>query len=431
MRPEGGIRESQLRGLRQKCYNIPMVKTLAKTSIKTRKAIILLSAASFFALAAILNYIDSNNDTNPAVLTAGNQGHGYVEPNPRGLSVYPDNFRYFIYNNKPQVMATYAAPFGVAGVQSWVGDKNPATQDCYLDLMAEHHLNHFYHLADLRLKPNGQPYPNSPISSKLDYKEEIAWSAGYWAALKEAVSYANQLGITVEIVVMSESTLENKTTGWEYHLFNEANGGPIPANNGFEFFRVSEPELASSQDWSWQNWNWHYQTMLYQKYINELDQYPNVVWNTGWEIDDIQEQEYIDLALLWHDFILNYFAEHETQHHLKAATPTKCLGQGRSKFCSNQDVDFLLIQNKGASAGTLQFAKPVVIGGPWAKKMIDEPEFMREAVLLGLHPSTNLYNEPPGETPGFDYAAELHGFFQTVETWNDEPGAEINENTLP
>jgi hypothetical protein len=270
--------------------------------------------------------------------------------------------------------------------------------------------------------------PNCPIAQPLNSSENIVWDEEvYWPNLEKAVNYANSLEITLEIILTSEASLERGEGRWPKHAWNELNGGPIPSDQLFGFFKLTDSE--ETLDWSTENQR--LQEQFIQKYINEFDSKINIVWNLMWEIDDA-DTENIPEAIEWVNLTSNYIIEHQRRGHMISITPTRCSDRERKKICQHQNIDFLLIENRGARDEFLAFNKPVVLGGPWAEKEVEEPEFMNLCVIKGLHPSTNLYSHAiPGETPGFDYAFELGEFFKTVVTWGDEPGGEIIEENLP
>ena len=350
----------------------------------------------------------------------------YYDQNQKPISLFrvmEENWRYFTYKGEPVVLQTYANPFGVKTVDGWVGDENPETIDCMLDLMKEHQMNHFYHLVDLRLDE-----PNCPMAEPLNSDENIIWDEEeYWPNLRKLVNYANSLDITLEIVLSSEALLERGDGRWPDHAWNELNGGPIPQDQLFGFFKLTDPD----ETLGWPIENRKYQEQLIEKYLDEFDSKINVVWNLMWEIDDADTENIPD-AIDWMTHASDYIIEHQRRGHMISITPTRCSDKDRIKICRHQNIDFLMIENRGARDEFLVFNKPVVVGGPWAEREIEEPEFMNLCVIKGLHPSTNLYSHTiPEETPGFDYALELGEFFKTVETWDDEPGVEITEENLP
>jgi hypothetical protein len=330
-----------------------------------------------------------------------------------GLQICSGNWRYLEFNGFPLNLVTCG--YISNNLYEWFGDLDPVTIDCGLDLMAAHKMNHAYFILEMR---DGQF--DTPISSPFDYDPEVKWNTKFWHGLEETIAYANSVDIIVQIVIFSEALLEPYESRWDENVFNVSNGGPVPGE-GHNFYLTEEPD-GEPGTWNWKQWNAHYQDLFIEKVLSTAGENCNVILNPCWEIN------FAEWGLDWFIDIVQTIRKMEESFypHLICVCPIQ-----PDAFCELECADLIMIENRGIASEFLDFQKPVIQGGPWAKNTVSEPEFMLTCACYGEHPSTNLINGPPEESDGFDYCLRLQTFMENVRSWEDEPGNEIWWTNLP
>jgi hypothetical protein len=297
----------------------------------------------------------------------------------------------------------------------WIGDVDPQTIDCGFDMMAAHRMNHAYFFIEMR---KGQF--DTPISEPFNFKISVKWREKFWQGLRALVEYAHSLDIICQIILFSEALLEPGKDRWEQHIFSDLNGGPVP-DDGLNFYRLQLPN-GYPDSWNWKQWNTYYQGCIVEKVIETVGDFPNVIFNPCWEISNIEQ------GLDWFRTIVHGIQECESGEfeHLICITPIT-----PGILCELECADLIMIENRGIGYQYLVYGKPVLNGGPSAKHKIFEPEFIYTCALYGIHPSTNLLKIPPEKSDGYEYCCRLQTFIDDVRIWQDEPGVEISESTLP
>lgn len=273
----------------------------------------------------------------------------------------------------------------------------------YLPTMKEYGINHHVINMEMRI---GQF--DTPILAFDGIN--VVWNDRYWNALARSLAFADSLGIYTDLVLFSQCLLEDSPERWEKNLWNRCNGGPIPGG-GENFFCL---EWFEETPENWQQWNTYYQLQFLRK-VAELE---FTTCSPMWEIDQANSSE----TFFWFYIVGNWIKK----YGLVSAQLTRSSEYGYLEF-----VDYILTQNKGLGDQFLIYGKPVVNVGPYAHHEVHEPTFMYQCCLYGINPSLNSANEFPSWSLGHEYARRLQEFFLTVETWENEPGEEIAENSLP
>ena len=329
------------------------------------------------------------------------------------LKIFPDNWHYLEYKELPTPLVTCATVCN--NFPKWFGDLDPATEDCGLDLMAAHNLNHVYFIFEGR----GGQY-DTPTLEPFNNKLTVEWRTSFWQGLRQTVEYAKSLDIICQVIIFAETLLEPGTDRWGQNIFAEENGGPVPGD-GYNFFLTEIPE-GDFESWNWKQWNAYYQGLIIEKTVDTIGRFSNVIFNPCYEINHAQ------WGLGWFEKTVLLIKEMESgkPDHLICVTPIQ-----PDAFCELESADLIMIENRGIGQEYLAFEKPLLQGGPWARNTVPEPEFMYTCGSLGINPSTNLFSDPPVETEGFDYCLRFQAFMENVCSWDDEPGDEITPANLP
>ncbi len=192
------------------------------------------------------------------------------------IRIHPANQHYFEFRGRPTIF------LGLGG--SVPSDLTfPITEP--LDNMADHHINYgrIWHILPYAVRAivdtGGDPsiivYPWKRTGSetahdglpKFDLEQ---WDETYWDRIHQVYSYAQQLGIILEIHLFDECGLE--TGAWWYHPFHPYNNinnvfpPGIALDNGVpEFYDITNTDLIDIQ------------RRYVDKMLAELSQYDNVI----------------------------------------------------------------------------------------------------------------------------------------------------------
>lgn len=327
------------------------------------------------------------------------------------LRINPDNPHYFTYEGNPIFLITDASNLDQGSGRS----------------------NGFNHKTIINITATGRPnmpYNNENINS--------GWNQENWNNLKDAVSKANGRDIIIGIMFWSTPMLEGYEGRWATHLWNKRNGGPIPddRNGKDEFYTLdnygNEITELYSESWSWQKKNQFRQEELVKKYLTELADFPNVYYIPMYEIGDFGGSS-DSKAHQWHQHIAGLIKRYQPNR----LTATVAGNTGSTVLGSWPEVDFILFEGPGlAYVGASKdvknaywlYNKPLVWQFIYPGSIEDQEGEMRDAVINGLQPATELRNVTSSQA---SYALTIANFMKTVENWCDEPGQEITSSTVP
>lgn len=207
---------------------------------------------------------------------------------PGGLTIYPENPRYFIHQGRVAPLISVAET-GIPSAESLAAWEQAGLNQVREVIMTDtDHSNPYLH--------------TSPASTNVDNRWG-GWDEAYWNGLRERVGRARDHGFVVFVVVFSSPMLLcwNPSCGanlWAVHLWNEANGGPLGGNisppyygkpkfyslwnyDGFQFGNV-----AYDEGWIWKRKNQYRQEELLARLVEALprSEFPNWAPVLMWEM---------------------------------------------------------------------------------------------------------------------------------------------------
>ena len=172
-----------------------------------------------------------------------------------------------------------------------------------------------------------------------------------WELLDRILLYSLEKNLYVELVIFDRCCLESwkGQNRWEWHVFNEKNGGPLPEmkdkrfhshvvsdehlqpdkvyNGKRAFFDIMEP-YGVQEDWSFQMWNLYYQKLFVDYLIARTAAYSNIYYEVMNEIERPFEK--------WTQYWFKYIRQNDPYNHLITISPiyNKKDGESRELFFS-------------------------------------------------------------------------------------------------
>ena len=387
-----------------------------------------------------------------------------------GLVVHPENRHLLFYKKRFLV--------------TWANNNHGAPQQT----MASHKLNHY---EKVHKWYDGQ----APMLSggRLPNDGNINFDESYFSQLRSELISAQNKGIAVTIVLFSGTAFEgDRTAGSRFgqNAWNACLGGPIDiggcpfqqsggkSDGGLKQFlslenydysnRLTSQFSTYDKNWPLERKIQYRQEEILNKFMTEIGDLDNWMFNVMWEIDD-QWQGDFDKARKWANWFAGYIHQHFDRNRIVMTGEVGPSSQLQSRYGADFYADIVATidgsQHEGIvswglgaypnlrAIGSNNNGKPKIVIGydPWdcngniadkeclngsgcidARKVIN---FIREALLTqnGVHPSTPFHFTKcgDGKTEILDYIKVLQDFLETVDSWHNEPGDEIKDSTLP
>ena len=354
--------------------------------------------------------------------------------------------------------------------------------------MASHKINHYelLHMWYDGVAPmlSGNRFPSNG---------NINFDEAYFSQLRAELISAQNKGIAVTIVLYQGTALEtDRTPGSRFgqNPWNACLGGPIDiggcpfqqsgtkSSGGLKQFvslenydfsnRLTSQFSTYDKNWPLERRVQYRQEEILNKFMDEMGDLDNWMFNVMWEIDDQWQGDY-EKARKWANWFAGYIHQHFDRNRIVMTGEVGPSSQIQKLYGADFMADIAGNINGSQHEGIVGWGggayanlraigsntnrKPRVVIGydPWdcngnpadkeclygagcidAEKIND---FIREALLTknGVHPATPFHFTRCGDGKAevLNYIKALQDFLETVDSWHNEPGDEIKDSTLP